>query len=178
MQQLFPLAIGDTWIVHGQTFDTTGKIITDATYPLLKILGTQQFQGQQAFQALSGISSDTLLFFISGTDLYQVTNFNAQPIIGQYLRYPMNAGETLSLNDSTKLIFQGNNESVTVSAGTFSCYHFDNIVISGKAPFDTLSMDRLYLASGIGIVQDKIYSADSKGIYLSLQLSLSSYTVK
>jgi hypothetical protein len=179
INQLFPLAVGDSWIMQAQSFDSTGKVLSDMTLPYLTIVGTQQFRGQQAYQALLSISTDTLLFFISGTDLFQVSKYNsANPIVGQYFRYPMNVGESLSLGDSTNLILRSTNEAVTVLAKPYSAYHYDETVVSGKAPYDTLELSQRYFVPNVGMVLDKEYSRDGKGLYMSLQLSLSSYTVK
>jgi hypothetical protein len=134
-----------------------------------------------------GDTTGRLLIYYSGSfDLYTIQNSKS---LNHALHYPMNSGETFILVDTMYpdgsirkelLILQGNSESVTVTAGSFSCLHFDRISLNGNAAKpDTNSMMKQYYALGKGLIQENDYAYDNaKKQYQSVSLQLQSYDLK
>lgn len=190
IQQLFPMLVGNVWTYNDLQYDQSGAVTGEDTTQL-HITGKRNFAGNDAFflAILGPGGPDSGLIYYAGSDLFSVSSLNQQvPRSQRVLRYPMAAGETLIMHDTTYadtsrservLVFRGAGESVTVPAGTFSCYHFDNISIYGKpSSFDTTSKEMLYFAPNIGYILDEYYSRSGGTFYRGSRTELKSYKLK
>ncbi len=187
IQDIYPMKVGYHWFYKTTNYTTSGMIKSSELFDLL-IRGNQSYQGSSGF--LYSANGDTtkyaILYYSGSRDVYSVQN-GGVPTLG--LRYPMAVGETYVLVDTTYpggslnkavLVFRGNNETITAPAGTFSCAHFDRIILGGTpANQDTNGITKEYYANGVGLVQKNSYGYDSnKKLYLNYSSVLQSYSLK
>ena len=190
MADLLPLTVGDLWTYHHQVFKDDGTILLDTTQDHL-IRSQQMFQGTPTYEiSVAGDTLRDLQIYISGTSLLRLTNINHVLLLKRILYYPSGIGKTIVISDSTIptsqletkviMILRSDNESVTVPAGTFSCNHFDEYQLRGIAPaLDTTPLFSIYLASGIGEIQEKDYALNSNHVQITRQWDqLVSYKLK
>jgi len=136
-----------------------------------EIIDTPLFNGHAAFAVDYGDGSPVTLDYYSGSGLFTVPPSKNNPTAFMIMKYPLDSGETLIVFDSTtpdknrnlvKMIYQGDKKTVTVPAGTFSCYQYDVISLEGIRPkLDTVGKQEYYLSPGIGIIENKIYGMDT-----------------
>ena len=187
IEQLYPMSYGNYWIYENQTYNPDGSITDDITQTT-EITGTKNFNEHPGFLADFGNGSPPITFFYSGSDLYEVAPGSIDPTPFLILRYPMNSGEVFVVPDTAnhnsnpdqqQIIFRGSNEPVTVSAGTFNCYHFSELFLSGtRALSDTSEVQELFFSAGIGLIENKIYSKDPRKLALASLYQLKSYRVE
>lgn len=187
IQDIFPLTTGNHWTYHLTEFLNTGTIRSESSYDVL-IRSNQTFQGMLAFEySLQGDTSGKMLIYYLGTsDVYTVRNSTS---FFHALHYPMNVGETFVIKDTTDsggniqkeiFILRGASEPISVKAGSFTCLHFDRIAISGNsAKQDTNSIQKMYYASGKGMIEEDDYFYDSNNQqYKRYSLQLESIDLK
>ncbi|MDP4219636.1 MAG: hypothetical protein Q8916_06505 [Bacteroidota bacterium] len=191
VQDLYPLKIGDSWTYHRQVLSPTGSVTFD-TEDTLTLPNQITFQGQQAFQQnLTPIDTiGTEWYYYNGSsDIYSVHHPQSDFEIAHYLHYPMKVGESFILaddstfarnyDDKTVLVLRSSNESVTVPAGSFSCVYFEKYgITTTSGVVDTEMFDKLYYASGVGLVMDKGFVKSAGVTYQQSEQDLVSFMVK
>lgn len=159
IQDVFPLSVGKQSTYHNEYYKTDGTVSGRDTVILI-VDSTTIFNGIPAYAVHS---YEKIIYYYSGTDAYG--SFQSTPKPSLFLRYPMAINETLTLRDTTLnggyrsktiLRYVGDNVSVTVPAGTFSCLHYQNIGFFGEdtGALDTSSRADMYLAIGIGFIKE------------------------
>jgi len=159
IQDLFPLAHQDYWayeLTYYDMYDTLRIVTTDVD----EVIQTTNFNGQESYLMDYRKPARQLYYYYAGSDL-MVTEKNsaAEPI----LRYPMHQGEVMIRRDTTYssgirdrniLKFTGASDTIKVTAGIFSCYHYQAIRFGGKPDLsDTSEVEHLYYAPGVGLIK-------------------------
>lgn len=192
LAEIFPLKVGNEYHYHLNLYNADGSIELDTTQSVL-LRRQQTIIGNTAFEvSVNGDTSGSVFFYYNGTsDLYRAYSYNAVFQIERVLHYPMEIDQPFALKDTTypdgsvyktRLVLRSKNESVTVPARTFSCYHYDKIGLS-KTPtsstFDTTGIATLYFAPGVGLVLEKDYTSTTNNAQrLAAKFELTSYIVK
>ena len=185
IRQLFPLAYGDYWTNDIKQYDTNGFITKEQTQTQ-ELIATTKRHGALGYVLDDG-SSFQQGYFYSDSDVFAFeasdTIFNS---FGLFLRYPMTPGVPITLEDGimfndiyshTELLFVGKGEEVTVPAGTFSCYHFENITIVTSPDFTDSTKMVYYLCPGVGLVRETSWTKNSGTMKLENDQQLLSYRV-
>ena len=192
LAEIFPLKVGNEYNYHLTFYNSDGSIRTDTTQNVL-VRSEQSVLGHPAFVgSVNGDTSGSKLFYYDGTsDLYRADSYGATYRIEKVLHSPMLIDQPFALSDTTypdgsvyktRLVLRSKNESVTVPARTFSCYHYDRIGLS-KAPtsstFDTTGISKLFFAPGVGLVLEKDYTSTTNNVQRPIgKFELTSYIVK
>jgi len=160
LEHLVPLAYGNYWMYNVRQYDEKGMVI-DSFYETVSVIDSQKDGGSMGYVVDYGTGHLGLWSEYHG-DLYVVndTNGNALPI----LRYPMNPGETVPLTKGVihdlgkfekNLKYFGENQSVVIPTGSYSCYHYETITM-----LDTSNRMQLYrtqdsyYAANVGLVEE------------------------
>ena len=184
IDSLFPLKIGNSWSVQVKEYSKSTGMLSGTDTTDILVTGNTTFKGLSAFSAT--FDGDPGVIYKSGNDLY----FVDMPSGFQQLvaRYPMTIGQTDKVIDTlvddtrTRVFFKllSSNESVTVPAGTFSTYHFQEIDLSGKAePLDTLGITNTYFTPGTGFIRQTIFEpGEGSVLKLTTDVGMIKYTSK
>ncbi len=159
---IYPLTIGNTWIFKVLSYDTLGNQYELMPSQIL-ITGDTVIQGQQCY-----LGYET--YFNRSDGLYCFTGDSGSPFALLY-KYPAKVGDSYSEGNRTITVVSVN-DTITVPAGTFVCYHYEVL-----APYaDT---EERYLAPKIGLVMVESYHPLSGGRkYKAFSQELTSYTVR
>ena len=189
INDIFPLAAGNTWVLQEQEWDGNGTLRLDTTTSIL-LKSKTVFQGQDGYILSIGgdTTGKTVVYAQGNSDLYTADIGSTTPYIQHILHYPMNDGDSYVLRDTTYsdltisrdvLVLRSSNEPVTVPAGTFSTVHFDEIFIGGTASKpDTGSINMIYFAKGVGYIQEKDMRKSATNVWYQRQLyRLKSYKI-
>jgi hypothetical protein len=179
---------GNYWVYDAKAYNSDGSVAAKITQTV-EVTGTETFQGHPSFDVDVGSGpTGGQLYFYSGSDLYAGFTGGINPNSQIMLRYPMSPGETFVISDTTyyasyryreELIFRGNNQSVTVPAGTFSCYRFEHLSMSGNATkLDTQQIDEQFFSPGVGLIEINTYGKDTLAMKLGVSEQLTSYRVE
>lgn len=165
---IVPLAIGNQWLSHVTQYNSSGGIIDE-------------------FEASTIVTGDTV---INDSTWYLVddnaaglggilTNMDdgawtyfpdSTPAAALVLRYPASAGQSYPYYSVTVNI-DATNASVTVPAGTFSCYYYRL-----SAPIIG-TVGKIWAAPNIGVIKAEQYDLDFITVYLAARVELLSYGI-
>jgi hypothetical protein len=160
--QIFPLVVGNEWIIQVTNYDTNGTIFSQVM-DTIKILRDTTIQTEKWFIGF-GIKtnrSDGLYDFQAGTSTEASLIY----------KYPatVNFGYTYR-NTPTTVV--GISDTVSVFAGNYVCYHYRQEVTNA-------SYSDLYLAPNVGLVKADFYNPlDGGGVYKYLSYSLIKVVLK
>jgi hypothetical protein len=178
IQQLFPLAIGNSWKVQVVEYDDLGNVEAIDTMSLTIDSAGTSF-GHSGFFASS--QKPIFLYYNNGVDLLS-QNPNNKTDYKMVLRYPMAVNEIVITEDTTypngyrsqslfKMISE--NTPVSVPAGTFNCVVYMDYNLYGKGTLDTTSIDIQSFAFGTGYVKLDTYYRNSSTSKTVLKYSAS-----
>ena len=164
IQQLFPMAVGNTWSLQNTNYDDLGNISGIDTMSLTIDSAGTVF-GHSGFFANMGGGEGSFLYY-NNTDLRSQDPDNESDN-ELAIRYPMAANEILITEDTTNddgyrrqsfLKLVSENTPVSVPGGTFNCVVYMDYSLYGKGTLDTTSLNIYSFAFGTGYVkQDKYY---------------------
>lgn len=166
---IVPLAIGNTWVTEITEYNSSGQIIDE-------YLGTGIIVGDTLIEDWTWylLETDTAGIDTSVTTnkadgLWGITDSTTNPEV-LLLKFPATVGETYPLYQATVAV-EANDASVTVPAGTFSCYYYRVYV----PIFGTIG--RVWATPNVGIIRAEEYTLTLFGTYLSKTVELQSYTL-
>jgi len=157
-QDLFPLSVGNHWTYHTKGYDLN---TIDTTYTIL-IANEETYQGHDAFAYTASNYWNDGIYYRSNSDIYNVVSTTSTFL----LRYPMSVGASIVVLDTVysngqfnKLTFilKDSNEAVLVPAGTFICYHYDQVQVDGTPSMIDTNTKSFFYSPGVGLVQQKNY---------------------
>ncbi len=173
---IMPLAVGNRWIGNVTVTDSTGAVLSTQldTLPVYgtKVAGGETWYFQTTFPKVLkakagtvGLTFDTVAYaFTNRSDgLYRNDTFLVDPP-RRIAKYPASVGDTVSFSPESIpimdfILVHGIAEPVTVPAGTFSCYHYQDWYPTTHA--SVLASDSYY-APGVGLVEfvDSVHNFD------------------
>jgi hypothetical protein len=187
IQRLFPLNAGNEWRYHAQKFRSDGTLRAEGESSFL-ITGQTTFLGLTAYTiTIDGDTSKHQMFYYSGSSDFYAVEDNVY--VTHLLHYPININEPYILKDTVyetgsifkrELVLRSTDTSITVSAGKFTCIHFDVIDFEGTVnQQDTNGVAKQYYSPGVGLILEEDYGHDANfNFYLSTNRKLTSYVVK
>jgi hypothetical protein len=191
IKELYPLAVGDEWVVEVREFNPDASILQIDTLHY-RIGNTLVVNGHQAFQVFVNDEEKNVLYYDSTTDLYWL-NSKAGLVLRHTLHAPMTVGRSYDLKNSISIIatdttiskeiltLTAQHASKTTPAGVFtdSCSVFEDLTLYGKLPaVDTTAVSISYYAPHVGNIYEEDYSWNNKQKYLQYQRTLLSYVIK
>ena len=161
IQQLFPMAVGNSWNFQNINYDDLGNIAEIDTMDMVIDSAGTSYGHSGFFASIAGMPS---FLFYNNNDLRSRTAFDSDDQM--IIRYPMAANEIVITQDTTdadgwrsqslfKMISE--NTPVTVPGGTFNCVVYMDYNLYGKGTLDTSSYDILSFAFGTGYVKHDSY---------------------
>src|SRR5688572_12768911 len=186
VQQLFPLATGNSWTLQQTIYDDAGNV-TNLDTSRMTIDSAGSLFGHSGFHSSSD-GDHGFYYYQNDIDLrYQdPKNEEDNNIV---MRYPMAENEILVVKDTTtedgyrtkefiKMISE--NTSVSVPAGTFNCVTYINYRLYGNSTLDTTSYIVMSAAFGKGIIKQDIYrrTSPTSPLVRKINFSLISSTIK
>jgi len=191
IKELYPLAVGDEWVVEVREFNPAAQLVQIDTMHL-RIGDTLVVNGHKGFQVFVDGVEKNVLYYDSTTDLFSLTSKNST-ILKHFLHAPMTVGESYDLKNSVSVIgtdtiinkeiltLDAQHASKTTPAGVFndSCSVFEDVTLYGKTTaIDTTKLSMSYYAPRVGNIYQEDYSWDNKHKYLQYQTTLLSYVIK
>lgn len=169
-QQIIPLKIGNTWLMHYTGYDTTG-ITRGAIDDTFKITTDTVVAGDTWYSISSTVFST--LYLTNKSDGIWTSGSSTAPCL--IFKYPANVGDNWNaqVDPSTtfQISLQSKTISVTVPKGTYTCYEYR--LITNSQPY----LD-LYLSPGVGFVAMDVYSSTNSGrSYKQAHGELTSFTL-
>jgi hypothetical protein len=159
---IFPLSVGNEWIVQVINFDTTGSIYyTDLD--TIRILRDTTIQSEKWYMGYGIITnrSDGLYDFEAGTT-------NEMSLV---YKFPATVNYEYTYR-GTPMIVLGISDTVSVFAGNYVCYHY-------REGITGVSYTDRYYAPNIGFVKADCYNPlASGGVYKYLSYSLIKVVLK
>jgi len=184
IEDVFPLKVGDSWTYHLQNWTDSVTKVVDTTINIL-IQSQLNVQGHTTYFYTLGDTNHKNSMYYSGTDLFMGSDSNSSSLS---LRYPMSPDEAIVTFDTTnsdgirqtsKLIFRQSNEPISVPAGQFSCYHYEELrMITFQNKTDTVFLSKLYYAKNVGLVLEEDFLNYTGNRYMSLLEQLLTYVVE
>jgi hypothetical protein len=154
--QIFPLSIGNQWIIQVTNYDTTGNVVYSKN-DTIKILRDTIIQSEKWFIGYGIITNRD-----DGLYDYQVGSSNE--IVLKY-KYPSSTNSIYTYR-GTQIRVLSIADSVSVQAGGFVCYRY-------REGVDTISYNDWYLSPNVGLVKADFYNPLSGGrVYKYLSYSL------
>jgi hypothetical protein len=184
IQQLFPMAVGNSWKMQVVDYDTNG-VPSDIDTMDLVIDSAGTVFGHSGFFTVAG---ETGFLYYNGADL-RSQNPSHESDNQMVLRYPMAVNEIVITEDTTypngyrsQSLFKmvSENTPVTVPAGTFNCVVYMDYNLYGKGTLDTTSIDILSFSFGKGYIKQESYyrKGSTSKLIQSNTVSLISATIK
>ncbi|HET9135825.1 MAG TPA: hypothetical protein VFO76_04245 [Candidatus Kapabacteria bacterium] len=191
IKELYPLAIGNEWVVEVREFRPDASVLKIDTLHYL-IGDTLVVNGHKAFQVFVNGEAKNVLYYDSTTDLYGL-NSKTGLVLRHILHAPMTVGGSYDLKNSVSIIgtdttinkeiltLTAQHASKTTPAGVFtdSCSVFEDVTLYGKSlAVDTTTMSISYYAPRVGNIYQEDYAWNTNQKYLQYQTTLLSYIVK
>jgi hypothetical protein len=184
IQQLFPMAVGNSWKMQDIEYDDLGNIDKIDTVDLTIDSAGTSYGHSGFFASAEGIP---VFLFYNGNDLRSRSPFDTNDELR--VRYPMAVNEIIIMEDTTdpdgfrsqslfKMISE--NTPVSVPGGTFNCVVYMGYELYGKGTLDTTSIDIMSFAFGTGYVKlDSYYrNGTTSKLVHSTTTSLIKATIK
>ncbi len=183
IQQLFPLAVGDSWSYQVIEYFNDGSIKANQTY-LLSVPSSSDYQGHTAYTFMANGDSSIKYYYDGTTDIITIDG-NSDPVVGFHLLQRIGDSYTFidtiepgNIKHKEVLVLRSINEQVKVAAGTFLANRYDQLRILGTSDKpDTDVIDSKYYSSGIGLVKENEWVTSGK-LYQKYAVELKQYTVK
>ena len=160
--QIFPLSIGNQWIIQVTNYDTSGNVVYSKN-DTIKILRDTTIQSEKWFIGYGIITNrdDGLYDYQVGSSNEIVLKYKFPSSISSVYTYRGTPIRVLSITDS-----------VSVQAGTFICYRY-------REGVDNISYNDWYLSPNVGLVKADFYNPLSGGrTYKYLSYSLIKHVLK
>ncbi len=165
---ILPLTIGNQWISDVTEYNSSGQVT--AHYIDTGYIGGDTIIVDTTWYLFldeDSASVDTSIWTNKDDGAWSWTDSASAPQ-ALFFKYPANPGDSYPLYDVTVTV-ESINESVTVPAGTFTCYYYRvHIPVYG-------TIGRIWVAPNIGIVRAEEYELTLFGTYLSRVVELVSY---
>ena len=170
-QQMWPLQVGNTWVMRWDRLDTSGNVLSSG-YDTTLVTGDTLISGNTWYHvSWGGISTDLMINKSDG--VYNMSNGTAQPT----WKYPAKVGDQyVLLAGSHYMNIQSTDTSLTVPEGIYSCYEYRDFQVA-----DNLPTEVDFLSPGVGPVQTEVYGfvgTSSNRLFCSERLRLVSFTLK
>jgi hypothetical protein len=162
LEDLYPLQIGNGWSYDymGATSDPTGYI---PNFLNEQVSDTSRYLGHKLFQISQGGIPKYHLYFDSTTVIRYIadTMFSFKT---KLLYWPLKVNESTVFMDTLydgsylhKIIFvlKDSKTSVTTRAGSFECYHFQQLTLRGNNIHPDTTVNDLWYAKGTGLVKNR-----------------------
>jgi hypothetical protein len=162
--QIWPLKVGNQWVYHGVSYDSTGAV---------KGSGTASFSVES-----DTVVSEEIWYHVSnnGAGIYQTNRDDGLWIMingSQTLlfKYPGSATDSWNYYGNSISILS-TDTLVSTSLDTYTCYEY-------RISYNSQPVEDVYLCPGVGVVADDQYSSTSAGqVYRQNTASLISVTLK
>jgi hypothetical protein len=182
IQSLFPMAVGNEWVLANTEYDDTGLINGRDTVRIrLDSAGT--INGHAGFY-LTSPDNDLIFLYYAGNTIVQVDV--ERNISRESLRFPKTAGEEITVHDTLHedgyrfketVRFVSTRVPVSVPAGSFDALHFEQMSMSGQdGDLDTVTLVDMFMVPNVGLVYQRYY--DMPGRTLMSKQELLSYTIQ
>jgi hypothetical protein len=181
---LFPLAKGDKWDYDMTMYATDGSIRATGTMSV-QIDSIADVSGYPTFFGFTdGKYSGVSFYYRSASSLYKRQGSTSDE---PFLRFDIGKGEEAVLKDTTyedgfivktHLVFRDSGITTTMKAGTFKCFKYDIIRLSGYGTsLDTGSVSAMLFARGVGLVTEDDSVKGPTSLYLKTRQELVSYVI-
>ena len=158
---IFPLTVGNTWVVDITNYDSTGAVL---------------YTNRSSIQILRDTTIESELWYIgygiltNRTDgLYDYQAGATSPVSLRY-RYPAASGSIYPYRGVTVKLLSID-DTVTVRAGTYVCYRY-------RTGIDSVTYTDEYFARGVGLIKSESFNPySSRGVYEYLNYELVSVTL-
>jgi len=156
-----------TWFVTDVVeYNTSGAIIDE--YETITTIYADTLIGDSVWMVLDDVSSSNNAYAVNRSDGVWYWSDTLSPPEALALKYPATAGQSYPFYEATITVVS-TSASVTVPAGTFSCYYYEaNVPIIG-------TIAKFWVAPNIGIIQAEEYGINIIFPYLKTRTKLVSY---
>jgi hypothetical protein len=164
VQELFPMSIGNKWTYHYQEWNDDGSVNED--HPAeITVDSNSYLQNQSAF-ALTVFGKPTFLYYVGNSKLVNAKDTSYALVSG--------------LNIGTEQLLEDTNAPVTVEAGTFTCYRFDDVtrIKNNAGGLDSNGIDSWYYGIGKGMIKEELVVFPQGKRHTFRIVGLVSYSVK
>jgi len=161
-KQIFPLNVGNQWIVQIINYDTTGSVYY-TKIDTINILRDTTIQSEKWFIGYGTMSnrSDGLYDFQLGSSNEISLRYKFPATVNYTYMYRGSESKVLSISDS-----------VSVQAGNYICYHY-------RVGIDSVSYTDWYLSPNVGLVKKDSYNPLPSGrVYKYLSYNLIKAVIK
>ena len=160
--QIFPLAVGNEWVIQVINYDTTGSIF-NTKMDTIKILRDTTIQSEKWFIGFGIITNRS-------DGLYDLQSGTTNEISLKY-KFPATVNSNYTYRGMQTTVL-GVSDTVSVFAGNYVCYHYRQGVAG-------VSYNEWYCALNVGLVKGNYYNQlASGGVYRYLSYSLIKVVLK
>lgn len=172
--QIWPLQVGNNWVLRYTGLDTSGNIL-DSRYDTLLVTrdtlmaNSTLYEVSGLFGGLMGYNDSSISYWMGGHGVY---------VTGGGYWYPANVGLWYYDNSmgSHCIYVQSTDTALTVPQGTHSCYEYEYV-----QRVDSVVLRKDFLSPGVGPVQIEMYDyidTSSHRLYCNERWQLASVTLK
>jgi hypothetical protein len=158
------MSIGNKWTYHYQEWNDDGSVNED--HPAeITVDSNSYLQNQSAF-ALTVFGKPTFLYYVGNSKLVNAKDTSYALVSG--------------LNIGTEQLLEDTNAPVTVEAGTFTCYRFDDVtrIKNNAGGLDSNGIDSWYYGIGKGMIKEELVVFPQGKRHTFRIVGLVSYSVK
>jgi hypothetical protein len=172
-EQIYPLAIGDTWVTLSTVYDTTGVVLW--TELDTSTVWSDTIVSGKMWYSISSLPSRGPIYYTNESDGFweMIVGISGPTLL---YKFPANAGDTWSVQGNAVSFNKGsllsNGVSVTVPKGTYDCYEY-------RMFENSQLVEDAYFYPGVGLVELNVYSNTNSGRpYIQVQGELVSFSLK
>jgi len=152
---IWPLNVGNYWEYKCSKFDLSGNI-TVIEYDTMTVVLDTLINNLNVYK-IKSIDYDYYFYNLSD-GLYQFRLRKIEPDTTYIMfKYPGNVGDRFVPGDTIYII--STNENITISAGTFNCYRYEN-------SSNHYNKSVYYCSPNIGIIKFEVYDRDTKDNFI------------